>query len=163
MFCSITSKDVLLRISLGSIKRYQKAESQASVEKIAHRFNQVIRIPVYKSKTLWTFILHPWQSCKIIYFFLSYKNCLFDSPESVISALPRLSIFFRISHLFPFRLNKHIMWAIFWIFFKSRSIIDTHLKCLTSYLWFHFSVHSATFLKPWYFIFPSLLLSFLDE
>ena len=138
MFCSITSKDVLLRISLGSIKRYQKAESQASVEKIAHRFNQVIRIPVYKSKTLWTFILHPWQSCKIIFFF-------------------------RISHLFPFRLNKHIMWAIFWIFFKSRSIIDTHLKCLTSYLWFHFSVHSATFLKPWYFIFPSLFLSFLDE
>ena len=41
MFCSITSKDVLLRISLGSIKRYQKAESHVNVEKIAHRFNQV--------------------------------------------------------------------------------------------------------------------------
>ena len=41
MFCAITSKDILLRISLGSIKRYQKAESHVNVEKIAHRFNQV--------------------------------------------------------------------------------------------------------------------------
>eukprot|EP00111_Clytia_hemisphaerica_P006364 TCONS_00018439-protein len=41
MFCSITSKDVLFRISLGSIKRHQKAESHVTVEKFAHRFNQM--------------------------------------------------------------------------------------------------------------------------
>ena len=44
MFCAINSKDVLLHRSIGLIKKCQKGHTSAhTVEKIAHRFNQVMK------------------------------------------------------------------------------------------------------------------------
>jgi len=43
MFCSISSKDILQKISLGLVRKYQKqSESQMTVEKLANRFNQMV-------------------------------------------------------------------------------------------------------------------------
>ena len=41
MFCAIQSKDVMLKISFGLIKRFQPEIHVETVEKIAQRFNNV--------------------------------------------------------------------------------------------------------------------------
>lgn len=47
LFCNITSLDVLLKISLGLIKKHQLKEAQLSVEKVAERFNKMSNWIVY--------------------------------------------------------------------------------------------------------------------
>lgn len=67
MFCAITSKDVMLKISFGLIKRFQRPELHLTVEKIAQRFNQV-------TLNMVSWLLIGLQSSPCVNFSLKYQQ-----------------------------------------------------------------------------------------